>query len=475
MSADWPTIPLGTNRDFDDVAREEGPEAIREALKGATIPLIRPGSLSDSEGPTEESLAREWVAIHGRDWRFDHGVSRWYQWEGSRWKPDDTNLARHLIGAHLRAAASMSKKASALPRAGVAKGVEYFAQVNPDVGATHELWDSDPFLLGTPGGTVDLKTGQVKAADQRQYITRSTAVAPAAGPPARWLQFIKEATNGDPQFAGFLQTILGYCLTGSTREHALFFAEGGGGNGKSVLLNTATRILGDYATTAAMDTFTASKGDRHPTDLARLDGARLVAASETTEGRAWDESRIKQLTGGDRVAARYMRADFFEFVPRFKLLVVGNHAPVLHNVDEAMRRRFNVLPFHYKPPNPDRELEDKLAAEHPQILQWMIDGCLDWLKYGLRRPQVVIEATEGYFSGQDLLGQWLDDRCDQERGKLTLKRNAFEDWSRYARDNGEQIGTQNAFTRRLEKRGIMEKRNSMGRFYSGIDLRRMTQ
>lgn len=434
-------------------------------------PLLRPGSLTGVDGPTEESLAREWVAINQGDWRFDHGLKRWFRWNGTRWIRDDANLARHLIGEHLRIASTSDKKASGIARSSTAKGVDFFAQSNPRVAVAHSLWDPDPFLLGTPQGTVDLKTGCLTPPTQEQYITRSTTVAPVAGKPKRWLQFIAEVTNGDVEFARFLQTILGYSLTGSTREHALFFAEGAGGNGKSVLLNTATRILGDYATTAAMDTFTASKGDRHPTDLARLDGARLVAASETTEGRAWDESRIKQLTGGDTIAARYMRADFFEFVPRFKLLVVGNHAPVLHNVDEAMRRRFNVLPFHYKPPNPDRELEDKLAAEHPQILHWMIEGCLDWLANGLIRPKVVADATEGYFSGQDLLGQWLEERCEQQRGKLLLKRNAFDDWSGYARANGEQIGTQNAFTRKLERRGIIEKRTAMGRYYSGIDLR----
>lgn len=442
-----------------------------------TVPLIVPGALSRGDAPTEESLAREWVAIHRAEWRYDHGIGQWFHWDGTRWRRDDAKLARHMIGEHLRAAALTvaGSKAASVPRAGVAKGVEYFAQVNPAIAVPHDVWDAEPFYLGTPGGTVDLKTGKLLKADPKHFITRTTSVAPAPGKPTRFLQFISEVTNGDADFARYLQAILGYSLTGSTREHALFFAEGAGGNGKSVLLNTATRILADYATTAAMDTFTASKGDRHPTDLARLDGARLVAASETTEGRAWDEARIKQLTGGDKIAARYMRADFFEFVPRFKLLVVGNHAPVLHNVDEAMRRRFNVLPFHYTPPNPDRELEEKLTKEHPQILQWMIEGCLTWQAEGLKRPQVVTDATEGYFSGQDLLGQWLEEFCEVRTGRLYLKKTAFADWCHYARENGEQPGTQNNFTRRLQKRGIAEKRTSMGRYYSGIEARPVTQ
>ena len=143
----------------------------------------------------------------------------------------------------------------------------------------------------------------------------------------------------------FLQQIVGYCLTGDTREHALFFIYGPGGNGKSVFLNTVSAIIGDYATTAAMDTFVASKSDRHPTDLAGLRGARLVAASETEEGRAWAEAKIKAITGGDPISARFMRQDFFTYRPQFKLVIVGNHKPVLKNVDDAAERRFNIIPF----------------------------------------------------------------------------------------------------------------------------------
>jgi putative DNA primase/helicase len=161
------------------------------------------------------------------------------------------------------------------------------------------------------------------------------------------------------------------------------------------------RFLADYAQTAAMDTFTASKGDRHPTDLAMLRGARLVTASETEEGRAWAESRIKQMTGGDPVTARFMRQDFFTYQPQFKLMIVGNHKPVLQNVDDAARRRFNLVPFTRKPERPDRELEGKLKAEWPGILRWMIDGCLDWLQNGLVRPAAVQAATAAYFDEQD--------------------------------------------------------------------------
>ena len=438
------------------------------------VPLITPGALSPGEGdkraPTEESLAREWVLINSARWRFDHGISRWHRWTETRWERDDQGLAFHLIGEHLREAGGATRKHS-IASSRMAKGVESFARTNPRLIIEHGDWDADTTLLGTPNGTVDLRTGKLRRARREDLITRSTSTVPASGEPTRWLQFIREVTNGDDELGSYLQLALGYCLTGSTREHALFFAYGAGKNGKSVLLNTATRILGDYAVTAAMDTFTASKGDKHPTDLARLDGARLVAASETEEGRAWAESRIKQLTGGDRIAARYMRQDFFEFTPRFKLFIVGNFQPVLQNVDEATRRRFNIIPFVHTPPTPDKDLEEKLVAEHPQILAWMIEGAKLWFEHGLSRPQALLEATESYFADQDLHGQWLAERCILGGTSLGTPGKLFESWKQFASDNGEPVGTQKALAGVLQKRGFIRRRTGGQRFWVGITQR----
>ncbi len=432
--------------------------------------LIAPGALS-GDGATEESAAREWVQMHHPRWRYDHGIGRWFRWTGTRWQRDEQMLAFHMIGEHLRAAAARLGKKALPAKAGIARGVEAFAIANPKIEASNDLWDSDQFLLGTPAGTIDLRTGEMRDPDPADFITRSTSVTPAQGEPTRWLQFISEVANGDDDLARFLKQALGYCLTGSTREHALFFAYGAGKNGKSVFLNTATRILGDYATTAAMDTFTASKGDKHPTELARLDGARLIAASETEEGRQWAESLIKQLTGGDRIAARFMRQDFFEFTPAFKLFIVGNYQPVLQNVDVAMRRRFNIIPFVHTPPVPDMELEEKLAAEHPQILAWMIAGAKDWYANGLHRPGAVIAATDDYFDDQDLVGQWIAERCQLARrgeNPTTL----FKSWCTFAQEHGEQPGSQKALGGILAKRGHPANRDSQGRFWRGIELKK---
>ena len=184
------------------------------------------------------------------------------------------------------------------------------------------------------------------------------------------------------------------------------------------------------------------------------------------------------MTGGDRISARFMRQDFFEFTPQFKLLIVGNHAPVLANVDDAARRRFNIIPFTSKPEHPDRQLEQKLKAEWPQILQWMIDGCLDWQANGLSRPAIVRAATEDYFNEQDFLGQWLSERCRVELGSGALFQTAsklYNDWQAYATSHGETAGTSKQFGSKLAKRGLrakpMRAEGQVQKVYQGIELK----
>jgi len=191
-------------------------------------------------------------------------------------------------------------------------------------------------------------------------------------------------STADAELVAYLQRVLGYALTGVTTEHALFFCYGTGANGKGVTINTAAGILKDYAQTASVETFTASHTDRHSTELAALRGARLVTVAETEEGRRWAESRIKTLTGGDSIRARFMRQDEFEFIPQLKLLISGNHKPGLRSVDEAIRRRFHLIPFTITLPSEERdpELAEKLKAEWPAILGWMVEGCLAWQREG---------------------------------------------------------------------------------------------
>jgi putative DNA primase/helicase len=288
-------------------------------------------------------------------------------------------------------------------------------------------------------------------------FTRQTSVAPKLVDTPKWSAFLTEVTNGDVELEAYLQRLVGYCLTGSTREHVLAFLYGSGGNGKGVFLNTVVRALGSYATVAAMDTFTASRSDKHPTDLAALAGSRLVTAQETQEGRSWDEAKVKSITGGDPISARFMRQDFFTYIPQFKILFAGNHKPRLHNVDNAMKRRFHLVPFLTTPKRVNKSLADELVHELPGILQWAVEGCMAWRRDGLNPPRAVLAATETYFMDEDAQGRWLLERTDPVP-EVTGARELYSDWCAWCSENGEEPGSFRAFNQSLRGRGMAEGR-----------------
>lgn len=259
-------------------------------------------------------------------------------------------------------------------------------------------------------------------------------------------------------------------LTGVIREHAFLFLYGPGGNGKSVLLNTLAAVMGDYATSANMDLFTITRGEQHPTGLASLRGARLVTAQETEAGQVLAEARLKATTGGDRIKARFMGRDFFEYSPVFKLVMAGNHRPVIRNPDDAMRRRLHLLPLVYKPATPDGGLPDRLMEEAPGILAWAIQGCALWQRYSLGMPQAVQDATADYFAEQDSIAHWLGEQCEAVPGARTASSALFRDWQGWARNRGEEPGTIKAFSAAMEKHHAKKKTTASTNFV-GVRLR----
>jgi putative DNA primase/helicase len=348
----------------------------------------------------DEALALRFADQHAGSLRYVAAWSKWMIWNGQHWSVDRT----------LR--------------------------------ALSDQWDADPWLLNTPGGNIDLRTGQQHAHNSADHITHLSNVAPGGACPV-WRRFLERVSNGDRSLQDFLRRMAGYALTGSTREHALFFLYGTGANGKSVFINTVSGVIGTYHRTAPIETFTASIIDRHPTDLAGLRGARLVTATETEEGRRWAESKIKSLTGGDKIAARFMRTDFFEYQPQFKLVIAGNHRPGLRSVDEAIRRRFNLVPFTITIPADERDetLTDRLREEWAGILAWMIDGCVDWQERGLCPPDVVSAATVAYLEGEDALAAWIDERCERDPNAWDTISGLFSDWKAWAERAGEYVGS----------------------------------
>jgi len=410
--------------------------------------------------PSEDDLAMFCERELRGEMLFNVDNGKWLEWRGHWWELPKTapvNRIRHALKDY-----ADDKSLSGSARRSILS-LRSFENVLKLMAATQAFgrrasdFDIDPWALGTPDGVVDLRTGDLCIADPAMHISKCTAVSPAdtADCPV-WRRFLAEATRGNAELERFLGQIAGYCLTGNTSEHALFFAHGGGGNGKGVFVNTLVKVVGDYGCTAPMETFAAGGNDRHPTELAMLAGRRLVAASETEEGRRWAEAKIKSLTGGDPIAARFMRQDFFTFQPRFKLLLSGNTIPAIGHVDDALRRRFNLLPFVHRPEYPDPDLTERLVDEWPGILRWAIDGCLDWQRHGLVRPDQVLAATDAYFADQDLFGHWLAESCRLERGNDHLFETSarlFASWSQFATKAGEKPGTQKAFAPLLRARG----------------------
>jgi putative DNA primase/helicase len=298
------------------------------------------------------AFSDDWIALtftgrHADELRYCAAWGKWFVWDGVRWCADDTkkvfDLARKVC-RDLAAQCNELETPKQLTSSRTVAAVKTMAESDRKHATTAEQWDADPWLLSTPGGTVDLRTGELRPCSQNDYITKVTAVTPGGECPL-WRRFLAEVTGGDQELQSFLQRVVGYALTGLTVEHALFFLYGTGANGKSVFLTTINGILEDYHRTAPIETFMHTHQTGHPTDLAGLRGARLVTSIETEEGRNWAENKIKALTGGDKIAARFMRQDFFDYKPEFKLVIAGNHKPKLRSVDEAIKRRFNLIPF----------------------------------------------------------------------------------------------------------------------------------
>jgi putative DNA primase/helicase len=359
-------------------------------------------------GPTvkfsEDALALEFSAKYHTDWRYTALWGKWHQFVGTHWRDEDTLRVFELTKRIGRRNGVLLhdddlKQARKLAGAATAAAVERMARWDRRHAMRFSQWDSNDWTFNHQGATVGLKNGHARPHRREDYCTKiAGCAADEHCPIPLWTAFLNTVTAGDQELQLYLQRVAGYCLTGITTEHALFFLHGTGGNGKGLFINTLRAIWGDYATVASMETFIETRHEQHSTDLAMLAGARLVIAQEVKKGQAWAEAKINSMTGGDPITARYMRQDNFTYQPKFKLMIAGNHKPSLRSVNEAARRRFNLIPFTVTIPDDerDKELFEKLKAEYPGILNWALQGCLEWQKIGLAPPQIVREASEAY-------------------------------------------------------------------------------
>tara|TARA_B100000315_G_scaffold73188_1_gene66790 strand:- start:353 stop:1843 length:1491 start_codon:yes stop_codon:yes gene_type:complete len=383
----------------------------------------------------------------------------WYQWTGTYWYHDlkaggfdttrkgiRTAIDRMMAWVNLMRQNSglsdeeQEKLVSDARKANSAKRSKHyisdiFALISKDDDYTIApgAFDADPNLLGTPGGTVDLTIPDSILTDPCHYISRQTICAPVEGKPIRWLKFLDEIFAGDQDVINFIQVLCGYALTGSTREEKLFFLYGSGANGKSKFLETLTYIWNNYATRIAPTTLLNKGFSDHPTEIAKLAGARLAIGSELPAGEIWDDQKLKELTGGDTVTARLMRQDFFEFKPQFTVLLAGNRIPQMKHVGEAERRRFVLIPFNVTIPSEKRDpkLGEKLEKEAGQILTWCIKGAGMYYNSGLKIPSSILNASQDYLDSEDVVGEFLKTQLTPVSGEeteISLLVKAANDW-----------------------------------------------
>lgn len=393
-------------------------------------------------------------AAHGR-FVFDHTDQAWFRFDGSRWAMDTTGRAFHAVRVFCRSLRDKAQDAPAdMAKIAFISSVERAARTDPRLAVSHEAWDSDRWLLGVPGGVVDLRTGQMRPAEPDLFIRRQTAVAPAEPGTASplWMAFLDDATRGDKQLQAFLQRLAGYVLTGDVSEEVMAFFYGPGGNGKGVFIGAMTSILADYAVSVPIEVFTAGSRLNLEYYRASMAGARLVTASETEAGATWSESLIKELTGNEApLSARSPYGRPFTFRPQFKLCLVGNHAPRLKGRTPAMERRLRVVPFDNEPAKPDSDLKDKLRAEYPQILRWMLDGCAIWRREKIGTADAIRRATAGYFEAQDVFRRWLEERCILDQSLRERPGRVQADYGEYLRESGEPPISASEFRELLER------------------------
>lgn len=326
-----------------------------------------------------------------------------------------------------------------------------------------------------------LKTGFVAPHARNRFLTRLAGAAPTPQAECpRWLRFLDEATGGDKQLQDYLQRMCGYFLTGSISEHLIFFLYGKSRTGKSVFVGILRALLGDYAIAASVEMFIETDGQRHKTEIMDLKGARLVVASETPPGKRWNDALLKQISGGDRIRANFMRQDTEEFAPKCKLLLVGNHRPKIRDGDDAMFERFLVIPFSHRQPVLDKGLIDKLKLELPGIFKWAVLGEIKRLTKGgeldrVNAPAAVKEAIDEYFEAEDLVKQWLEDCCVFNKTFESTSKELYRSFRRWSERNGERFPPSlTIFAAKLalvDDHGITKWRNMHIRGFRGLALR----
>ena len=448
---------------------------------------------------TDVGNAERLVASHGQDIHWEPRWQRWFCWTGKRWEIDETGEIERRAKSTIRAiyaeaaalelsiaqtygdATALKEQAKALrkhadkseqkPRI---DGLLALAKSENGVSISYEQLDVDPMLLNTLSGTVDLRSGVVRPHQRTDMMTKMIAhpFVSIDTPAPLWEQFIDEIMCGDREMVEFMQMAVGYALTGCTDEQCLFLLHGHGSNGKSTFVETIRNLLGDYSQQADFSTFLEKEGDKVRNDVARMVGARFIAAAEGPEGKRLDEAAVKHLTGSDRVTARFLHREYFEFSPTHKIFLATNHKPSIKGVDNGIWRRLRIIPFNafFSEEKKDPQFPEKLKAEYPGILAWAIRGCLAWQKQRLGMPKAVELATAQYREEMDLIQGFLNDYCIVGPTHSVKSQQLYDAYRQWAEANGHGVYSQTRFSLTLSEKGIKSKKTSSAKLWEGIGL-----
>lgn len=417
---------------------------------------------------TDAGNAESFKTLFGDRFCYVPQVGKWFKYDGVRWATNDEEaLLNMLKTARMREKTAASSKDNDL-RARVIKwslASESSFRLKAALSLAESMlkvdygkFDKDPYLLSCANGVVDLSTGEFRPSRPEDRLHRSTNVRydPAAKFPI-WSNFLWEIFNRDEGLIIFIGKAIGYTLTGDTSEQCLFISYGSGANAKSTFLGIIEDILGEYAITTPPGTLKIRRwDDAIPNDIARMAGARFVKCIEVKEGAVLNEERIKSLTGGDRIPARFLHKEFFEFTPAFKLWIAVNHKPIVRGTDTAIWRRIRLIPFeaYFPPERRDLNMKARLKGEISGILNWAIEGCLKWQKEGLAPPDKIKDATEEYRKESDQIGRFLDERTIQAPGQTVMARDLYNAYYAWCQSYAEFPVSGTAFGKEMSKRGF---------------------
>jgi putative DNA primase/helicase len=425
------------------------------------------------------------AALYGDRLRYVCDKGPWLVWDGTRWRHERKGEAT-LAAIEVARARQLAAVAEPDPKR--ARQIEQFGLRSESGRALRETLtcashiapiplerqelDADPWLLGCHNGTLDLRTGQLRAGRQADLITRSCGAAydPEARAP-RWTRFLREITGGDEELLRYLALAAGYSLTADTREQVFFICLGHGANGKSTFLNALRAVAGDYGGHAAGSCFELREfGEGIPTDLAMLNGLRFVTAGETSQGRRLHEQRVKEVTGGDPITARKLYMDHSTFIPGLKLWMATNYRPEIRGTDAGIWRRVRVIPFRANfEDRAERDLGRALLDELPGILAWAVRGCLAWQEEGLPTPAAVADATGEYRDETDPLGRFLSMCVRPCPGGRVGASTLYDRYLRWCREDAQTAPlTRTKFGMEMVSRGLRRERAGGLKFYLDV-------